>query len=169
MTTPEDAGQRPPAAENPATPAHSEQAQPQTQTLEPPPGQPHLPLRRARGLAIAALVVGIAAALAGWAPIVGAVIGVVAIILAVIALVKKQSKPLAITGLVLGALATVTSLVITLTLGALGGNLLNELGDLDDSADGSFEVLEPDAETNFDEMEFEEFIEIEDGDDEVGS
>ncbi|WP_111721220.1 DUF4190 domain-containing protein [Homoserinimonas sp. OAct 916] len=128
----------------------------------PQPGQRQVATRR--GLAIAALVVGIVAALAGWAPIIGAVIGVAAVVLGAIALARKQSKPFAVTGLVLGVLATVTSLVITFTIGALGGNLLNELSQLDESSGGSFEVAEPGVVVDPEQLEGEGIFEV-DGDD----
>jgi hypothetical protein len=52
-----------------------------------------------KGLAIAALVVGIISLLCCFVP----VIGIIAIILAIVALIKKQgAKPAAIIGLILG-------------------------------------------------------------------
>jgi hypothetical protein len=66
-----------------------------------------------KALALSALIVGIVAFLTGLLPVVGAIIGAVAIILGIIALVKKQSKGLAIPGLVLGAIALIVSLAMT--------------------------------------------------------
>lgn len=69
---------------------------------------------RPRGLAIAALVVGIVAFLAGWVPVLGLILGAVAALLGIIALAKKQPKGLGVTGLVLGAIAVIVSLAMTI-------------------------------------------------------
>lgn len=62
-----------------------------------------------KGLAIAALVVGIISLLCCFVP----VIGIIAIILAIVALIKKQgAKPAAIIGLILGILSTLISAVV---------------------------------------------------------
>ncbi|WP_254631473.1 MULTISPECIES: Ltp family lipoprotein [unclassified Curtobacterium] len=85
-----------------------------------PPSQPGgLTPKRAAGLAIAALVVGIAAFLFGLIPVFGALVGIAAIILAVLAIRRQQSKGLAVTGLVLGILATLSSVGTAAGLGAL--------------------------------------------------
>ncbi|MFZ4843491.1 DUF4190 domain-containing protein [Mycetocola saprophilus] len=68
----------------------------------------------ARGLAIAALVVGGVAFLLGWLPFVGALLGIVAVALGVIALVKRQPKAFALTGTILGACGLIASLIITI-------------------------------------------------------
>lgn len=65
-----------------------------------------------KGLALAALIVGIVGFLTGLLPIVGAVIGVAAVVLAIFALVNKQSKGMSITGLILGAVAIISSLAM---------------------------------------------------------
>lgn len=78
--------------------------------------------KRGRGLAIAALVVGIIGFLTGLLPVVGALIGAVAIILGIIALAKKQSKGMAITGLVLGAVALIASIAMTAGVANLASN-----------------------------------------------
>ena len=59
---------------------------------------------------IIALVAGIVAFFTGIVPVVGALLGAGAITVAIIALQKKQSKGLAIAGIVLGALAAVASI-----------------------------------------------------------
>lgn len=67
------------------------------------------------GIGIAALVVGIVAFISGWIAIWGVLAGVAAIILGVIALKKsKGNKGFGITGIVLGAVATLTSIVFTI-------------------------------------------------------
>lgn len=71
------------------------------------------PVKKSAGLAIASLVVGIGAFLTGILPVIGALIGAAAVVLGVIALVKKQPKGFAITGLVLGAVALISSIAVT--------------------------------------------------------
>ncbi|MDR6142377.1 hypothetical protein QE375_001931 [Microbacterium foliorum] len=66
-----------------------------------------------RGLAIAALAVGIIAFLTGLVPVVGAIFGIGAVAIGTAALLKKQPKGFAITGLVLGAVALLTSIAMT--------------------------------------------------------
>jgi hypothetical protein len=72
-----------------------------------------------RGLALAALIVGIVAFLTGLVPVLGAIVGVAAIVLGVLALRKRQPKALAVTGLALGAVAVVASILVTVGIGAL--------------------------------------------------
>ncbi|MET3636756.1 MULTISPECIES: Ltp family lipoprotein [Curtobacterium] len=86
--------------------------------VPPPYGSGPAP-RRAAGLAIAALVVGIVAFLTGLVPVFGALVGITAVVLAILALRKQQSKGLAVTGLVLGALATLSSIGTAAGIGAL--------------------------------------------------
>jgi hypothetical protein len=77
-----------------------------------------------KGLAIGALVAGIVAAVLGWAPFAGLLVGIVAIVLGVLALRKGQSKVLAIIGIVLGIGGALVSLFFTIAaigLGALTG------------------------------------------------
>ncbi|WP_119455541.1 DUF4190 domain-containing protein [Clavibacter lycopersici] len=69
---------------------------------------------RPQGLAIAALVVGILAFLAGLAPVIGIVMGAAAVVLGILAVRRRQSKGMAITGLSLGAMAAVSSLAVTI-------------------------------------------------------
>lgn len=89
------------------------------QFAEPALSETHLPATvmetprsKPKGLAIAALIVGILAFLTGLLPVVGAVLGIVAVILGIVAVVKRQSKGMAITAIVLGAIATVVSIVM---------------------------------------------------------
>ena len=69
--------------------------------------------RRKQGIALSAIIVAGIAFFIGWMPFFGLIMGGSAVVLAVIALLKKQSKALSITALTLGALAAVTSIVIT--------------------------------------------------------
>ncbi|MGW9020661.1 DUF4190 domain-containing protein [Leucobacter chromiiresistens] len=66
------------------------------------------------GFAISALIMGITAFATGWVPYLGFLIGFVAVVLAVIALVRRQSSGMSITGLVLGAIAIVFCLFVTI-------------------------------------------------------
>lgn len=67
-----------------------------------------------RGLAIAALTVGIIAFFIGWLPYVGLIAGLAAVVLGIIALTKRQPKGFAVTGLTLGTLAMLASIVVTI-------------------------------------------------------
>jgi Host cell surface-exposed lipoprotein len=67
-------------------------------------------------LAIAALVGGIVAFLAGWIPILGLLLGGGAIVIAALALSRKLNKAFALTGLILGGIAALTSLITTFAL-----------------------------------------------------
>lgn len=110
---------QPELASNYPTPPSSDQL------LHEPPGP-----QSSKGLAITALVLGIAAVLTAFIPVVGAVFGIAAIVLAVLALKRRQSKGLSVTGLVLGALSTITSLIVTFALvlaGSLFGAAINSI------------------------------------------
>lgn len=69
-------------------------------------------INRKGGLATTALVLGIVAAVFGWTGPFGLVLAILAIVFAIIALVKKQSKVKSIWGLVLGAVALITALIV---------------------------------------------------------
>jgi hypothetical protein len=74
------------------------------------------------GLAITSMVLGIVAFCLGWTGLFGLILGILAVIFGIIALVQKQNKGMGIAGLVLGAIALVTALFITLAgLAILGG------------------------------------------------
>ncbi len=99
------------------------------------------------GFALAALILGIVAFMVGLVPVLGIILGAVAVALGVVALLKKQRKGLAVTGLALGGVALLVSLSTTIALGA----------GLNSIADGSRTVVsepavpdasvEPEAET----------------------
>ncbi|MBD3752355.1 MAG: DUF2510 domain-containing protein [Micrococcales bacterium] len=71
---------------------------------------------RPRGAAIAAIAVGIAAFLLGLIPFLGLILGITGIAIAAVALRKKQPRALAIAGLVLAIVATLSSTVTTIAL-----------------------------------------------------
>ena len=70
--------------------------------------------KSASGIGIAALVVGIVAILSGWAPVWGLIVGAAAIVLGIVALKKsKANKGFGITGIVLGAIGALASIIVT--------------------------------------------------------
>lgn len=116
MTNPEPSDvQQPSHADVPQAPTGSPQA---TATL--PPGPPTS--KAPAGLAIAALIVGILALLFGLIPVFGALVGIAAVTLGILALRKQQSKGMAVTGLVLGAIAVLASIGVTAGMGAAVNN-----------------------------------------------
>lgn len=78
-----------------------------------PGATPVAPSGSTNGLAIAALIVGIVAAVSGWAPIWGVLVGVAAIVLGALALKKATGKGMAIAGIITGAVGTLWSLIVT--------------------------------------------------------
>jgi archaellum component FlaG (FlaF/FlaG flagellin family) len=66
------------------------------------------------GLAITALVIGIIAFLMGWTGVFAILPAILAIVFGIIALVKKQSKGMGIAGIVLGSIAFITAIIITM-------------------------------------------------------
>ncbi|MEJ6490630.1 hypothetical protein PQI23_12955 [Leucobacter sp. USCH14] len=79
-----------------------------------PPAQP-------KGLAIAALVVGIASLVFFWFWILGLLGGIAAVILGILALRKRQSKGMSLTGLITGGVAVLASIgVLVFSLFILG-------------------------------------------------
>ena len=83
----------------------------------------HPPLpKKPIGLALAALIVGIGAFLVGLVPVFGALVGIVAVVLGILALRKQQSKGMAVTGIILGGVAALVSIAVTLGIGAAVNN-----------------------------------------------
>lgn len=83
---------------------------------------PAAPPKAPRGLAIASLVVGIVAFLAGLVPVLGVILGIAAATIGIIALVKKQPRGLSITGVALGAVAVIASIAMTIGLITVAAN-----------------------------------------------
>ncbi len=77
------------------------------------PAQTVVTTAPANGLAVAALVVGIIAAVSGWAPFWGVIVGIVAIVLGVIGLKKPGGRGLAIAGIITGAAGALWSLIVS--------------------------------------------------------
>jgi hypothetical protein len=95
---------------------------------------PPVSAQNVKGFALAALIVGIFAFMVGLVPGLGIILGAGAAALGAIALVKKQPKGLAVTGLALGGVALLVSLSTTIALGA-------GLSSIADGADTA--ILEP--------------------------
>ncbi len=60
---------------------------------------------KGKGFGIAALILGICAFVFAWIPVLNWILAILAIVFGIVALVKKAKKGMAITGLVLGAVA----------------------------------------------------------------
>jgi len=119
MTTPEphgDGSQQP----RPVYPATAPTTA-YTTAPPPPPGAP-TGMKAASGLALAALIVGVVAFFCGLLPVFGAIVGLVAVVLGILALRKHQPKGLALTGLILGALATLASIGTTAGIAGIANN-----------------------------------------------
>lgn len=87
----------------------------------PQPVQPAQPAKAPNGFGVTALVVGIVAFLLAWTGFFGLILAIVALVFGILALVKKQSKGMGITGIVLGSLALITALFFMLVGLALFG------------------------------------------------
>lgn len=107
-------------------------------TLTAPGGPPP-----SRGLGIAALVVGIIAFLLGLVPWLGLILAIAAVAIGIAALVKKQPLGLALTGLILGGIALIAGLVMTIAFSAA---MTSALGQRDTPADVTSSDTEPDPE-----------------------
>ena len=128
----------PTAADAPTTPMPG--LQPEQATLSEPIQAPQAPQgSRARGIAIAALIIGIAAFLTGLVPVLGLLLALTGVALAILALVRRQPKGLAITGLALGSVALLTGIIAT-TVGLAGPGTTPTAADVTDSADATSEV-----------------------------
>ncbi|RGE24281.1 DUF4190 domain-containing protein [Leucobacter sp. wl10] len=101
----------------------------------PPPAAPAAPAEPAygaapaqsKGLAIAALVLGIVSLVFCWIPAIGIIAGVVGLILGIIALRKRQSKGMSLTGIITGALGIVASIIILIVSIMIIGAAMNQL------------------------------------------
>ncbi len=97
------------------------------------------PARKAeKGLAVAALICGIASLVLCWVPFLGLVLAIVGVVLGIIALVKKSNKAMSIIGLVCGGFGLPLSVILSIfgtflfgTASIMGGflNLFGEVVD----------------------------------------
>lgn len=76
---------------------------------------PTTPERRS-GVVLAALIVGIAAFITGWIPLVGLVLGIVGVVLALAAMRKPRGKLFGRLGLIGSALAVVTNVAVSIVV-----------------------------------------------------
>lgn len=140
----------PTVAEVPAMPAPGPDAmqvppaQPGPDAQQAPPFQPNgaAPGARSRKLALAALFVGIAAFLTGLVPVLGLLLALGGVALGISALVKKQQKNAAITGLALGSVALLTGIIATSAALAGPGTTATEASVIE-TAEATAEVSEP--------------------------
>jgi len=100
------------------------------------PGQPPVPGAypqpgAKQGLAITALVLGLIALVTGWIPVWGILLGAIAIIFGIVALAKRQSKGMAIGGLVTGAIGALTSVVVLVVIIIAAKAAEDALGEVD--------------------------------------
>lgn len=107
-----------------------------------PPGYPPyaggpIPPARPQGLAVAALVLGIAAFVSAWIPFLGLLVALVGAVIGVMALVRRQPKGLAVTGTVLSGLGLVWALVVTISLSALIWTAPSSFDDAETSPESS--------------------------------
>ncbi len=70
-------------------------------------------MQKSSTLGVLALIAGILAFLLGFIPVFGVIVALAAVALSIIALIKQQPKGLSISGLVLGGIALLTSLIMT--------------------------------------------------------
>lgn len=105
-----------------ALPAHRHDAADATSDGRPAWTPPNDQAKKPATFAIIALVVGIIALLTGLVPVLGLLLGAAGITLGIIALVKKQSKGMAIAALVLSGLAFIASASTTAALGTIASN-----------------------------------------------
>ncbi|MFB7249961.1 DUF4190 domain-containing protein [Microbacterium sp. NPDC056234] len=71
------------------------------------------------GLAITALILGIAAFVTAWIPFIGLIVAIAGIVVGIIAVRRRQGRPLSITGLVLSGVGFLIALVMTLIIAVL--------------------------------------------------
>lgn len=89
---------------------------------------------KTNGLALTALIVGIAALVLCWVPVLGLLLGIVAVILGILGMKKASDgggKGLAIGGLATGALALLIGLFVTVTVLFLANAVDDNLNDVD--------------------------------------
>ncbi|PRI11487.1 hypothetical protein [Leucobacter massiliensis] len=74
-----------------------------------------------KGLAITGMALGIAGLVLSWVPILGVVLALVGLVLSIVALVKKQPKGFALTGLITGAIGLIIGAFVTIAFFAVLG------------------------------------------------
>jgi hypothetical protein len=105
------------------------------------------PVPSTKGFALAALILGIAAFLTGWTPVLGVILGITAVVLGIVALARRQSKGMAITGLALGAVALIASLVMSFVALAVVANWDEFVAGFEEGLAGEDTTSQPVGET----------------------
>ena len=158
VPTPESAPTDAPESDH-IDPSFTGPAAPETEHAEPPFTVPVAPapygvapnfanpVPSAKGFALAALIVGIAAFLTGWTPVLGVLLGITAVVLGIVALVRRQRKGMAITGLALGAVALVVSLVMSFVVLAVVANWDEFVAGFEEGLAGEDTTSQPVGET----------------------
>lgn len=152
MSTPESAGATPNEVP-PYTPSPHGQSQyggpqqpyaPNLQAQHPyggyPPGQTP---KSSSGLALTAFILGIAAFLLPWVPVLGVMLGLAAVVVGIVALVKRQTRWMALVGTILGSLGLITALIITLAFSSFMAGFDSTQAKAPDSSTSASET--PDA------------------------
>ena len=115
-----------------------------------------------KGLAITALIVGAVAFLLGLVPVVGIILGLTGVVFGIIALVKKQSKGLAITGLALAVCGFLASVAMTAGVASIFSQIEQSTSELSAVApfdpDATDEGLTDDSSTELDADDVDENV-----------
>jgi hypothetical protein len=98
--------------------------------------------KKAAGLALAALIVGIIAFVLGWIPVLGALVGIAAVVLGILAIRKHQPKGKALTGVILGGVGGLASIGMLIASVALVGGVSDTAADM---APAATSIAEPEA------------------------
>ncbi|MHA3724460.1 hypothetical protein ACXR2T_11335 [Leucobacter sp. HY1910] len=101
-----------------------------------------------KGLALSALIVGIASLVLCALPFMGIAGGITALVLGIIALKRAQSKGMSLTGIITGSLAVLCSIIIVVVSLTFLGWATNSTSSAISSLDQAIEELEsiaPDA------------------------
>ncbi|GAB3595942.1 DUF4190 domain-containing protein [Microbacterium tumbae] len=119
---------------------------------------PPTPSTGAGGLAIAALIVGIAAFLTSLIPVLGLVLAVAGIVVGILAVRRARGRGLSITGLVLSGIALLTGIVVAvfwfLVLPFAAQSTAEQIEQWSDEIESSAPVDEDAGDAAFDETEF---------------
>ncbi|MBW9109087.1 DUF4190 domain-containing protein [Microbacterium ureisolvens] len=110
-----DASVAPPTSFPPSAAVLTEEA-PELPVAPPAPTPAAGAAKPPRNVALVALILGIVAFMLGWLPVVGLVLGALAVGFGITALRRRQSKGLAIPGIVMGGWGLLTSVIAILVL-----------------------------------------------------
>jgi len=109
---------------------YEQPASPQPTPPQPQPWVDPTPPQSAGGLAIAALIVGIAAFVFGLVPVFGLILGIVGVVLAILAFRSHRGRGLALGGLIGSILAILTNIVLIIIL-IIAATLAPDTADLE--------------------------------------